>query len=353
MNATTPLRGATLATLAIALALATAASPAQTRTSTPQRAAPPAGCPDGWKPVPPELNSALRCLPDNFTVGLAPGAEAPPPGCPAGWQPVSPGVNPILRCQPSNLAPVRTGGTAAPPPGCPSGWKPAPQGMNPALRCVPDNLVIKTRPGAAAPPPGCPSGWKHVAPGVNPVLGCQPGQVTSGAQPQADRDPGGPIQAGLDRDRGGPPPGDRDPGGPIQMKAVVAQADLALMGEFGLGDQSIPWGTEATVQASSAAFKRVGRCGFRYVYRTRNAGPVASLATANRILRDTQTGDLLATKAMPALASGEVAVSDGHVSLAPGTWMLYVHADAPGNVAESDETNNLRRVRVTVDGSCD
>jgi hypothetical protein len=40
------------------------------------------------------------------------------------------------------------------------------------------------------------------------------------------------------------------------------------------------------------------------------------------------------------------------VWLAPGTWMLYVHADATGTNAETDEANNLRRVRVTVTGSC-
>lgn len=320
---------AALATLALALSLATLGANAQTRTAAPQRAAPPPGCPEGWRPVPQNLNSALRCLPDNYTATLGPGIEAPPPGCPTGWQPVAPGVNPILRCQPSNLA-APTRRAAGPQPGCPSGWKPAPQGLNPALRCVPANLVLTPRPGSAAPPAGCPSGWKPVSPGVNPVLGCLPGQVGLKPNPQADR----------------------DQGGPIQLQAAVGPADLALVANFRLGDQSIPWGTEATVSAASAAFRRLGRCGFRYLYRTRNDGQLASGATANRIMRDTQDGDVLATKALPALAAGEAGLSDGHLSLAPGTWMLYVHADAPGNVAESDEANNLRRVRVTVEGNC-
>src|SRR5690606_37188691 len=321
--------GTALATLAVGLALAASAASAQTRTAAPQRAAPPTGCPTGWKPVPPELNSALRCLPDNITATLAPGTAAPPPGCPAGWEPVAPGVNPILRCQPSNLAPPTRQG-AAPPPGCPSGWKPATPPLNPALRCVPDNLVLTPRPGRAAPPQGCPPGWKQATHPVNPVLGCQPDQIGLKPNPQADR----------------------DPGGPIQMKAVIKPADLALVGEFRLGDQSIPWGTSATVSASSAAFRRVGRCGFRYLYRTANEGALGSVATANRTLRDAQDGDVLATKALPALAAKEIGASDGHVSLAPVTWMLYVHADAPGNVVESNESNNLRRVPVTVDGSC-
>jgi hypothetical protein len=319
---------AALASLALALSLAALGANAQTRTAAPQRAAPPPGCPEGWSPVPQNLNSALRCLPDNYTATLGPGIEAPPPGCPAGWQPVAPGVNPLLRCLPTNRA-APTRGAAGPQPGCPTGWKPAPHGLNPALRCVPANLVLTPRPGSAAPPAGCPSGWKPVAPGVNPVLGCLPGQVGLKPNPQAERDPGGPIQAQF-----------------------VAPVDLVLIEDFRLGDQSIPWGTEATVSASSAAFRRLGRCGFRYLYRTRNDGQLASGATANRVMRDAQDGDVLATKALPALASGAVGTSDGHLSLAPGTWMLYVHADAPGNVAESDEANNLRRVRVNVEGNC-
>jgi len=154
-----------------------------------------------------------------------------------------------------------------------------------------------------------------------------------------------------------PKKGDRDPGGPGMGGGAAAFAaaipDLALIGSFRLGTVVIPWGTSATVSADDAAFKKLGLCSFRYLYRTRNQGTGGAAATSNRIMRDHQAGPVLATKALPALAPGAVAGSDGHVSLKPGTWMLYVHADAPLTVAESDEANNLRRVRVTVKGDCE
>lgn len=181
--------------------------------------------------------------------------------------------------------------------------------------------------------------------------------VTAPAQAAAAQEPAAGAQASQKLKADIPPKkGDRDPGGPGQGGGAAAFAaaipDLALIGSFRLGSVVIPWGTSATVSADEAAFKKLGLCSFRYLYRTRNQGTAGAAATSNRIMRDHQAGAVLATKALPALAPGAVAGSDGHVSLKPGTWMLYVHADAPSTVAESDEANNLRRVRVTVKGDC-
>lgn len=173
----------------------------------------------------------------------------------------------------------------------------------------------------------------------------------SAEQPAAGADASQELKADIP-----PKKGDRDPGGPGMGGGAAAFAaatpDLALTGSFRLGTVVIPWGTSATVSADDAAFNKLGLCSFRYLYRTRNQGTGGAAATSNRIMRDHQAGPVLATKALPALAPGAVAGSDGHVSLKPGTWMLYVHADAPLTVAESDEANNLRRIRVTVKGDC-
>lgn len=197
-------------------------------------------------------------------------------------------------------------------------------------------------------------------------------------KPQHDEDPGGPGQGrqtpqqsepdprptprpGLEpvQDELAPlpdPPTDEDPGGPGQGRQVLSlpggQPDLALVGGFQFGNTTIPWGTSATVAATEAVFTRRGRCGFRYKYATRNQGAVGAAASGNRIHRDLPAGPVLAGDARPALAPAADAVSSGHLLLAPGTWMLYVHADDPSAVVESDENNNLRRVRVTVDGTC-
>lgn len=146
-----------------------------------------------------------------------------------------------------------------------------------------------------------------------------------------------------------------DPGGGGQGRqtlAVVAVPDLLLVDAFQLATKTIPWGTSAIVPASAASSSQRGACGFRYKYVTRNQGGAASGATTNRIHRDAQNGPVLASNVLPALAPAATAVSDGHLWLKPGTWMLYVHADDPKAVAESDEANNLRRVKVTVEGKC-
>lgn len=345
--------------------LAVLASPADAFAQ--QRSAPPAvQCPAGWKPVPPGVSAALRCLPGHIAVAREPGRSGPPLGCPAGWQPVPPGVNPVLRCQPGSIGVRGPARTAIPPQGCPTGWKPSPPGLNPLLRCVPGDLVFTPRPGVAIPPAGCPDGWRRVEPGVNPVLGCQPTNIAQPVQSGADGQvatyvpaQGGPKKPQGEAGRVGPgddaAPG-RDPGGPIQgahaLAAPMSPADLALIGSLQLADKNVPWGNDVSVSSDAAMFKRMGRCGFRYEYTTRNQGQKASTPTVNRVMRDAPDGDVLATKPLPALKQGEVGVSTGTLSLATGTWMLYAHADASLSVAEGDEANNLRRVRVTVQGDC-
>lgn len=129
--------------------------------------------------------------------------------------------------------------------------------------------------------------------------------------------------------------------------------DLALTASgFRLGDQLIPWGTSATIADADAAAREGGICRFRYLYGTASLGPVASLATSNRVSRDAPAGPVLASAALPALAGGASANSSGHLTLKPGTWLLYAMADAAATNAESNEANNLRRVRVTVTGDC-
>lgn len=129
--------------------------------------------------------------------------------------------------------------------------------------------------------------------------------------------------------------------------------DLALAASgFRLGNQLIPWGTDAAIADADAVKREGGTCQFRYLYGTASLGPVASLATTNRVSRDAPAGPVLASAALPALAGGASANSSGHLKLKPGTWMLYAMADAAATNAESDEANNLRRVRVTVTGDC-
>ena len=145
---------------------------------------------------------------------------------------------------------------------------------------------------------------------------------------------------------------DPDGGDAVKLKAIVHR-DLALNPGFLLAGTQIAWGNAAIIQATTASEKKDGKCSFRYVYATSNLGMVVSLPTDNRIFFEAPNGAVLSSRPLAALAAKASVNSSGHVSLAPGTWMLYVHADATAKNAETDETNNLRRVRVTVRGSCD
>ncbi len=141
-------------------------------------------------------------------------------------------------------------------------------------------------------------------------------------------------------------------GGDAKVMQLVVLRDLALQPGFSLGGIQIAWGNTAVIPAAAASSTQNGKCSFRYVYATRNLGPAASVPTDNRILFQTRDGAVLSSRPLAALASGAAANSSGHVLLAPGTWMLYVHADATATNVESDEANNLRRVKVTVTGIC-
>lgn len=144
-----------------------------------------------------------------------------------------------------------------------------------------------------------------------------------------------------------------DPDDGNQAKLLLPLRDLALTATgFRIGQRAIPWGTRAVIADGEAMKRKGGLCTFRHAYGTSNLGPIASLATVNRVFRDAPSGAVLASTPLPPLAAGATATSSGHLTLGPGTWMLYVQADAAAANAEPDEANNLRRVRVTVKGDC-
>lgn len=130
------------------------------------------------------------------------------------------------------------------------------------------------------------------------------------------------------------------------------QGELEMEQELQLAGILIPWGGDADVPAGRADTKRDGLCVFPYRYVTRNTDRAASHPTSTRITLDAQKGVVLHSARLPSIASGGSAVSSGEIALAPGRWMLYVQTDAADRMTERDETNNLRRVGVTVRGDC-
>ncbi len=149
-----------------------------------------------------------------------------------------------------------------------------------------------------------------------------------------------------------PVPTRPDPDGGENKAALIVPRDLALIGVFRLGSVDIPWGNTVVVSTAQAAFKANGKCRFNYRYRTRNIGGVVTLPTQNWIRLQHMTGEVLSNVPLQGLLPNATAASTGTITLTPGTWMLYVQADATTSIPESDEANNLRRVRVTISGGC-
>jgi hypothetical protein len=130
-------------------------------------------------------------------------------------------------------------------------------------------------------------------------------------------------------------------------------ADLLPVSGLQLASKLIPWGQTATIPTNQASSTQGGSCEFRYTYDTANQGQAAAGPATNLVLLDAPAGAVLTQDAIPGLAVAAQHKSSGMLWLKPGTWALYVHADGKKDVAESDEQNNLRRVRVQLDGSCD
>jgi hypothetical protein len=175
---------------------------------------------------------------------------------------------------------------------------------------------------------------------------------TPQAQPQPQPTATGTLRAPVDDD---PEPTRPDPDvGEVDQaqKPMRSRVDLALIGTFSLGGVQIPWGTIASIEDTAASTQSNVNFVFEYRYATRNQGALASVPTQNRIALGAQAGPIIASSPLPALAAGAVGGSGGKLVLAPGESMLYVHADGAATNVESDETNNLRRVRVTVKGDC-
>lgn len=147
----------------------------------------------------------------------------------------------------------------------------------------------------------------------------------------------------------GKPPGREPP-----ATATITLPDLIPVNNgLQLGSKVIPWGQTATISTDEASSKQGGRCEFRYKYGTTNAGQAGAGPAANLILLNAVNGPVLANAPLPALAVAAQHTSSGTVQLVPGTWTLYVHVDGQTQVIETDDKNNVQRVRVQVDGKCD
>jgi hypothetical protein len=130
---------------------------------------------------------------------------------------------------------------------------------------------------------------------------------------------------------------------------VALQPDLTSQHGIDVGGRFCPWGGTISLSAARAISKAGGACVFRYDYDAENLGTAPGGPFASR-LHDGAA--LLAETKNLSLAAGATRHVGGHLRLKPGAHLVSVFLDEAQQVAESNETNNRRRVRVIVKGDC-
>lgn len=121
-----------------------------------------------------------------------------------------------------------------------------------------------------------------------------------------------------------------------------------LMSNSGLtlNNKTAPWGGSLHVQANPAQFNN-GRCGFRMRYDVTNNGQATASGYASRLTSDGAQIHQATNLNTPA---GAKTVVSGTVYLKNGQHMLVASLDPQKTVDESNEGDNLYRIRVVVGG---
>lgn len=117
-------------------------------------------------------------------------------------------------------------------------------------------------------------------------------------------------------------------------------------GVGGVGGRFVLWGGSIVLTSADALPGFTTKCAFNVTYDMENPGAVATSPTFLNRLRF--GSNVVAINSSLSLASGETRSITTQPYLDPGTKFLYLSLDDDHVVHESNEANNLRRVRVRV-----
>jgi hypothetical protein len=115
-----------------------------------------------------------------------------------------------------------------------------------------------------------------------------------------------------------------------------------------IGNTFATWGTPVTIPDGQAYNMERGKCAFRISYDMVNQGPVATLLVFKNTL--TAGPAIVSTDDSLLLNGLQAKQVNTHAWLSPGTYDLILRLDAGNTVPETNELNNVMRVRVTLDG---
>lgn len=131
---------------------------------------------------------------------------------------------------------------------------------------------------------------------------------------------------------------------------ITSQHGITIGGAVGGGGGHFsPWGGTITLTAADAIVVGAGRCAFNVSYDMRNLGTTPTSPPFKNTLRLAGAG--VSTQSALSLAGGATQQIDTQAYLDAGAHVLSLNLDSDNVVAESNEANNMREVKVRV--NCD
>ena len=127
---------------------------------------------------------------------------------------------------------------------------------------------------------------------------------------------------------------------PFEMPDINAPNGITIAGH------SAPWGGAITLSAADAFLVSGGTCAFNISYDLKNSGGAPTAPPfKNRLKRDST---VVSIQSNLSLAVGENRTINTQAYLSSGPHILGLFMDNDFVVAESNEGNNIRRIKITV-----
>ncbi len=120
--------------------------------------------------------------------------------------------------------------------------------------------------------------------------------------------------------------------------------------KIGAGGKSAMWGGAINLTQADSFQQANGKCAFNVSYDMENTGGTAAAKPfKNRLLAG---GAVVSEQSMLTMQPGEMKQVSTQMYLSPGSYALQLSLDADNNVIESNKSNNLVAIKVTLDASC-
>ena len=137
---------------------------------------------------------------------------------------------------------------------------------------------------------------------------------------------------------------------PAPTPAPVAKPDLAAGKSVTIGGKTAAWGSTISLKTADTFLQSNGKCAVNIAYEIANTGNAnAGPSFINRIY---DNNVLISQQSGLSVDASKTKIVNTQAYIVPGMNQLRFVIDAENAIAESNETNNVAEVKVTLDSSC-